>query len=76
MKHINDNHNHISNHINNIHMQAAVVPGRRTASFRANYYTPEITKVKLRWKMPPKLHWTVQVEIHWTGDNPLDDTTE
>ena len=36
---------------------------RASPSVGANYYTPEITKVKLHWKIP--------LNIHWESDNPL-----
>ena len=45
-------------------------------SFRANYYTPEITKVKFDWTMPLKVHWTIPETIHWTSDNPLETNAE
>ena len=47
-----------------------------TVTFRANYYTPEITKVKCHRKMPLKVHWTIPVNIHWKSDNPLEHTAE
>ena len=38
--------------------------------------TPEITKVKLHWKVPVNVHWKFPVEINWKSDNPLENTTE
>ena len=38
----------------------------------AKCYTPEITDVNFRWKMPLKIHWTIPVKIHWTCDNPVE----
>ena len=35
-------------------------------------YTPNLTKMKMCWKMPLKLIWKVPAEIHWTSDNPLE----
>ena len=38
----------------------------------ANDDTPEITKVKLYWKMPLNIRWAFPVKIHTTSDNPLE----
>ena len=35
-------------------------------------YTPEITKVKMCWKIPLKVHWGIPVKIHWASDNPVE----
>ena len=40
------------------------------------YYTPEISKVKIHWKMPLQVHWTIPVRIHWTSDNPFEHTND
>ena len=37
----------------------------RTTPLGDKYYTPEIAKVELCWKMPRKIHWTMPLEIHW-----------
>ena len=42
----------------------------------AKGYTPAITKVKFRWRMPLNIHWGSPVEIHWESDNPLEPATE
>ena len=41
-----------------------------------NRFSPEITKVKLRWKMPLKIHWNFPVKIRWESDNPAENTAE
>ena len=50
-------------------------PARRPAPVRANYYTPEITKVKFHWKLQLTIFWTTPVKIHWKHDNPLEHAT-
>ena len=47
-----------------------------TATFRATYYTPEITTVKLQRYVPLNMHWTIPVKIRWKSDNPLEYTTD
>ena len=34
-------------------------------SFRAEYYTPEVAKVKFRWRTPLEIHWKIPVIVHW-----------
>ena len=48
----------------------------KTTTIRANYYTPEITKVNFHWKMPLTIHWGIPVKIHWKSDNPVEHTTD
>ena len=42
----------------------------------ARYYTPEIAKVKFRWKVPLNIHWRFPVQTHWESDNPFEHTAE
>ena len=55
--------------------------------FGANYYTPELTNMKLHWKVPQKSHWTVPVkstgkkttillQIPLTSDNSFEHVTD
>ena len=49
---------------------------RADEELRAKDHTPEITKIKLRWKMPLKCHSNCPMEIHLKSGNPLENTTE
>ena len=40
-------------------------------SFGAKDNTPDLTKVKIRWKTPLRIHWKVPVKLHWRSDNPF-----
>ena len=48
----------------------------RLLSIGAKCYAPEVTKVKVRWKMPLEIRWKLPEQIHWTSDSPLENTTE
>ena len=43
-------------------------PGKkgRPSLFRGNNYTPDLAKMKVRWKMPLKVHW------NHSSEHPLD----
>ena len=43
---------------------------------RAKYYTPEITKVKLNWKIPLKIHWNIPENVHRESDYPFGKTAD
>ena len=43
---------------------------------RERDFTPDITNMKIHWKMPLRIHWEIQVKMHWGSDNPLENITE
>ena len=52
------------------------IGGRGRLRVGAKDYTPELTKVKRRWKMPLKISWTVPVKIRRKSDNPFENATD
>ena len=51
---------------------AAPTSGALPAAIGANYYTPEITQVKLHSKMPLKIRWISSTNLHRESDTPLE----
>ena len=39
-------------------------------------HAPEITKMKIHWRMPLKIRWKMPLKILWTSDNPLEHAAE